>query len=101
MKRSYLLKTFLRTRILVIQLSPLPIFPSRTNLKLHNNHLTPKLFKKVITNLDSPSLSGPDCIPVLVLKKCHTELSPILAELVLEGILFSRVLVGLVCGSCI
>ena len=30
----------------------LPIFPSRTNLKLHNISITPKMVKKVITNLD-------------------------------------------------
>ena len=29
----------------------LPVFPSRTNLKLHNNSITPKIVKKVITNL--------------------------------------------------
>ena len=31
----------------------LPVFPSRTNLKLHNISITPKMVKKVITNLDS------------------------------------------------
>ena len=35
--------------------------------------------KKVITNLDS--VSCPDCIPMVVLKKCEPELSYILAEL--------------------
>ena len=29
----------------------LPVFPSKTNLKLHNISVTPKLNKKVITNL--------------------------------------------------
>ena len=29
-----------------------PIFPSKTNLKLHNISITPKMVKKVITNLD-------------------------------------------------
>ena len=41
----------------------LPVFPSRTNLKLHIS-ITPKMVKKVITNLDSSKTSGPDCIPV-------------------------------------
>ena len=41
----------------------LPVFPSRTNLKLHNISITPKMVKKVITNLDSSKASGPDCIP--------------------------------------
>ena len=59
----------------------LPVFPSRTNLKLHNISITPKMVKKVITNLDSSKASGPDCIPVVVLKNCEPELSYILAEL--------------------
>ena len=59
----------------------LPVFPSRTNLKLHNISLTPKMVKKVIMNLDSSKASGPDCIPVVVLKNCEPELSYILAEL--------------------
>ena len=48
----------------------LPVFPSITNLKLHNIFVTPKMVKKVITNLDSSKTSGPDCIPVVVLKNC-------------------------------
>ena len=59
----------------------LPVFPSRTNLKLHNISVTPKMVKKVITNLDLSKASGPDCFPVVVLKNCETELSYILAEL--------------------
>ena len=56
----------------------LPVFPSRTNLKLRNISISPKLVKKVITNLDSSKASGPDCIPVVVLKNCEPELSYIL-----------------------
>ena len=59
----------------------LPVFPSRTNLKLHNISITPKMVKKVIMNLDSSESSGPDCIPVVVLKNCEPELSYILAKL--------------------
>ena len=59
----------------------LPVFPSRTNLKLHNISITPKVVKKVITNLDSSKVSGPDCVPVVVLKNCEPELSYILAKL--------------------
>ena len=59
----------------------LPVFPSRTNLKLHNISVTPKMVKKVITNLDLSKASGPDCIPVVVLQNCEPELSYILAEL--------------------
>ena len=59
----------------------LPVFPYRTNLKLHNIFATPKMVKKVITNLDSSKASGTDCIPVVVLTNCWPELSYILAEL--------------------
>ena len=61
--------------------SSLPVFSSRTNLKLHNISVTPKMVKKVIMNLDLPKASGPDCIPVVVLKNCEPDLSHILADL--------------------
>ena len=51
------------------------VFPSRTSLKLHNISVTLKIVKKVMTNLDSSKVSGPDCIPVVVLKNCKLELS--------------------------
>ena len=57
------------------------MLPSRINLKLHNISVTPKMVKMVIMNLDSSKASGPDCIPVVVLKNCEPELSYILAEL--------------------
>ena len=59
----------------------LPVFPSRTNLKLHNISVTPTMVRKVVMNLDLSKASGPDCIPVVVLKNCEPELSYILAEL--------------------
>ena len=43
------------------------VFPSRTNLKLHNISVTPKMVKKVIMNLDLSKASGRDCIPGVVL----------------------------------
>ena len=58
----------------------LPVFPSRTNLKLHIS-ITPKMVKKVTTNLDSSKASGLECIPVVVLKNSEPELSYILAKL--------------------
>ena len=48
----------------------LPVFLSRTNLKLYNIAITPKMVKKIIVNVDSSKTSGPDCIPVVVLKNC-------------------------------
>ena len=58
----------------------LPVFFSRTNLILHNVSVTPKMVKKIIINLDLLKASGPDCIPVVVLKNCDPKLSYILAE---------------------
>ena len=59
----------------------LPVFPSKTNLKLHNISVTPMVIGKVIMNPDLSKGSSPDCIPVVVLKNCEPELSYILAEL--------------------
>ena len=58
-----------------------PVFPSKTNLKLHNLSVTPKMVRKVVINIDLSKASAPDCIPVVVLKNCALELSQILAEL--------------------
>ena len=38
----------------------LPVFPSKTNLKLHNISVTPKMVRKVVMNLDLSKASGPD-----------------------------------------
>ena len=59
----------------------LPVYSSRTSLKLHNLSVTPKMVKKVITSLHSSKSSVPDCIPVVVLKNRKPERSYILAEL--------------------
>ena len=39
------------------------------------------MVKKIITNYDSSKVSGPDCIPVVVLKNCESELPYVLGEL--------------------
>ena len=85
------------------QVSLLPVFPSKTSLKLYNISVTPKMVKKVIANLDSSKVPGLDWIPVVVLKNCEPELSYILAELfnVSEEVLFSRLLEYLIGGPCI
>ena len=59
----------------------LPVFPSRTNQNQYNISVTPKMVKKVVTNLDLSKVSGPDYFPVVFLKNCESELSYILAEL--------------------
>ena len=53
----------------------LPVFPSQTNLKLHNISVTPKMIKEVIMNFDLSKALGPDCIPVVILKNFEPELS--------------------------
>ena len=57
------------------------VFPARFNLKLHNISVPPKLIKKATSYLDLSKTSGPDCIPVVVLKNSEPELSYALAEL--------------------
>ena len=52
----------------------LPVSPSRTNFKRHNISVTPKKARKVVMNLDLSKASGPDCIPVVVLKNYEPEL---------------------------
>ena len=37
----------------------LPVFPCRTNLKLHNISVTPKMFRKIVMNLDLSKACGP------------------------------------------
>ena len=59
----------------------LPVFPSRTNLKLHSISVTPKMVKKVLTILDSSKAFSPDCTSVVVLNNCELELLYILGEL--------------------
>ena len=77
-KSNYLLKSCLRTLILMTQI-PLYLFPfqneSRMNLKLQDILATPMLVKKVITNLDSSKVPSSDCIQVVVLKNCEPKLS--------------------------
>ena len=79
--QNYLLKNFLKTLILMTQVSFYLFLPSRTNLKLHDISVTPKMVKKLLMNLDLSKASGTDCIPVVILKNCKPELSYILAEI--------------------
>ena len=80
-KAKLFTKTFSRNFNLDDSGISLPVLPSRTNLKLHNISITPKMVKNVIMNLDLSKASGPDCIPVVILKSCEPELSYILVEL--------------------
>ena len=59
----------------------LPVFPSRTNLKLYIS-VTPKMVKKLKLNLDLPNASGPDCIPPHKKNnRCLTDINPCLTDI--------------------
>ena len=60
---------------------PLPVFPSRTDQQLTFFKVTVKDVSKIIKNLQTGKATGPDNIPVVVLKRISPELSPILAKL--------------------
>ena len=74
-KQIFLLKTHLGTLILMTQMISLPVFPSRTDLKMQYISVTLKLVEMFISKLDLSKESGPGCIPVVVLKRCELELS--------------------------
>ena len=59
------------------------VFHATTTLNLHNILVTPTLVKIVITNLDLSKASSSDCVLVVVLKNCESEVSQILVELFL------------------
>ena len=89
--------------LILITQEALPAFSSRTNLKLQNISVTPKLIKKVMANLDLPKASCPDGIAVVVLQNCESKLSSyylnsLNIEYVSEGVLFSRLLERLIGG---
>ena len=51
------------------------VFHATTTLNLHNILVTPTLVKIVITNLDLSKASSSDCVLVVVLKNCESEVS--------------------------
>ena len=67
-----------------IHISKIMCTPTKVGIHMYatyTNCQTLKMVKKVIMNLDSSKVSGPNCIPVVTLKNCEPELSCILAEL--------------------
>ena len=80
-KAKLFAKNFLKNSIFDDSGISLPVLPSRTNVKLHNISVTPQMVKKAIKSLDLSKVSGPDCIPVVVLNNCESGLSCVLAEL--------------------
>ena len=80
-KAKWFAKSFSENSNLDDSGTSLPVFPTRTILKLHNISVPPKVVKKVIKTLDSSDLSGRDCVLMVVLKNCDSELSYILPKL--------------------
>ena len=76
-KKNRLLKTFLRTPILTTWVF-LYLF---SFLQVVWNCIAFKMIKKVLMNFDSSKASGPNSIPMMVLKNCEPELSYMLGEL--------------------
>ena len=58
----------------------LPDYPTKTDKSLSNFTVSAKEVAKLIRALDSTKATGPDNIPVVVLKNISPELSPILAK---------------------
>ena len=59
----------------------LPEIQPRTEVNLSSLNITPRMVSDVIRSLDSSKATGPDEIPVVVLQRCSSELSPILCRL--------------------
>ena len=58
-----------------------PVIPRRTETTISRVFVTPRLVRAIILDLDVAKASGPDSIPVIVLKKCVPEFSSILSKL--------------------
>ena len=80
-KAKLFAKIFSKNSNLDVSGISLPIFPSRTILKLHNISVTLEMVRKVIMSIVTSKVFGPDCISVMVLKNCEPELLYILTEL--------------------
>ena len=77
----------------------LPAFPSRTNLKLHNISVTPKILRKVVINLDLSKASAPDCLPVMALKNYATTFLTLYLRMLGKGLLLkTTALLVFLCG---
>ena len=50
-----------------------PLFNNPEVLSSASITVTKKLVIKIITNLDTPNVFGPNCIPVVILKNCEPE----------------------------
>ena len=74
-KENSLLKIFPRTLILKAQVSLYLLSLLKLICKLHNIYLTPMMVKKSHNEPNSSKASGPDSIPVVVLKNWEPELS--------------------------
>ena len=58
-----------------------PSFPSRTAATLSSVSITVRQVRRILKCLDASKSSGPDGIPVIVLKECAPELAPVFSKL--------------------
>ena len=75
------MKTFLRTLILMTKVSLYLFSLLEPVWNCNSISVSPKMVEKVIMNLDLSKGSGPDCIPVVIIKNYEPELPYLLAEL--------------------
>ena len=97
LRRTYLLKSFLRTLIFswnshfflelpyflrfIIWVNSSPQQMLLSKMKLHSSSINFKIDKTIITAVDFSMACAPNCISVVALKDCEHELSLILANL--------------------
>ena len=77
-KAKLFAKNFAANSTLCDQGHQLPVFPPITDNTLCNIQISVRDVAKLIKNLDSSKATGPDGIPIIVLKKLQPELAPYL-----------------------
>ena len=80
-KANLFADNFVRNSTVSDEGHPLPAFPPRTDNEVSDPLITPKKVARIIHTLDASKATGPDRIPVIVLKMCSPELSSVLAKL--------------------
>ena len=80
-KAELLAEQFAKNSTLSDKDSTLPHFQKRTNVSFSEVRVTPRLVAEAISQLEIGKASGPDEIPVVVLKNCAPELSFILSHI--------------------
>ena len=80
-KAELLCQQFAKNSSLNDENKPLPSFPSRTPATISSISVTVRQVRRILRCLDTSKSSGPDGIPVIVLKECAPELAPVFSKL--------------------